>query len=77
MELTWAGAARATGLTTIGMRTLCVPSDQVSWPPVYALSAAVVLVTLTVKVPVAPFARVSVEGATTTSTPAMPVTDAM
>src|SRR4030095_13905253 len=73
---TCAGALSATGRTTIGERTLWVPSLHVSWPPVYALKGAVVRVMVVVNDCVSPGARVSDAGFTTTVKPASPLTEA-
>jgi hypothetical protein len=74
---TSAGAASGTGRTTIGTRTLWVPSLSVSCPPVYALKLAVVRVKVTVKVALPPGRISNCAGRTLTSNPAMPVKDAL
>ena len=53
-----------------------LPSVQVSWPPVYALRAALVRVNLTVNAGLARRER-QLAGVTTTSMPAMPVCDSV
>jgi hypothetical protein len=50
-----------------------MPSDQRNWPPVYALAAAWVLWTVTVKDFVFPGAMVNEAGLMLTSNPSIPV----